>query len=75
MPLKILLANPKADAAERAGRSRTRSPTAAQNTGENVHLGKTAVATAPEGGKVGIYIYAITGKIAVLMAFTGTPSR
>src|SRR5205823_3510449 len=29
---------------------------------------------APEGGKVGLYLYSITGKIGVLMSFIGNPS-
>jgi elongation factor Ts len=48
---------------------------ASQKTGENVRLGKTAVLTAPEGGKVGLYLYGISGKIGVLMAFKGSPSE
>ena len=46
----------------------------AQKTGENVVVGKTARVQAPAGGKVGLYLYSITGKIGVLMAFTGNPS-
>jgi elongation factor Ts len=46
-----------------------------QTTGENVRLGKTAVVTAPAGGKAGLYLYSITGKIGVVMAFTGQPSE
>ncbi len=46
-----------------------------QTTGENVRLGKTARLTAPEGGKVGLYLYGITGKIGVIMAFKGEPSE
>src|SRR6185436_12366936 len=30
---------------------------------------------APAGGSVGLYLYGITGKIGVLMAFTGTASE
>lgn len=45
-----------------------------QTTGENVRLGKTARLAAPAGGKVGLYLYGITGKIGVIMAFTGNPS-
>jgi elongation factor Ts len=45
-----------------------------QTTGENVVTGKTARLTAPAGGKVGLYLYGITGKIGVVMAFGGTPS-
>ncbi|MEO6436932.1 MAG: translation elongation factor Ts [Tepidisphaeraceae bacterium] len=47
----------------------------AQKTGENVRIGKTARFDAPAGGKVGLYLYGITGKIGVLMAFTGSPSE
>ncbi len=46
----------------------------AQTTGENVVIGKTAYVSAPEGGKAALYQYAITGKIGVIMAFTGNPS-
>ncbi|HZZ44580.1 MAG TPA: translation elongation factor Ts [Tepidisphaeraceae bacterium] len=48
---------------------------ASQKTGENVRLGKTAVMSAPEGGKVGLYLYGISGKIGVLMSFKGNPSE
>jgi elongation factor Ts len=48
---------------------------ASQTTGENVRLGKTARLDAPEGGKAGLYLYGITGKIGVIMAFTGNPSE
>jgi elongation factor Ts len=71
--LKVLLANPKADAATDPT-IKEKVTQAAQTTGENVHLGKTAVAAAPEGGKVGLYNYAITGKIGVLMVFSSAPS-
>ena len=43
---------------------------AAQKTGENVRLGKTAVLS-NSGGKVGLYIYSISGKIGVLLSFSG----
>jgi elongation factor Ts len=46
----------------------------AQTTGENVVIGKTAYLAAPAGGKATLYQYAITGKIGVIMAFTGNPS-
>lgn len=71
--LKVLLANPKADAATDPT-IKEKVTQAAQTTGENVHLGKTAVAAAPEGGKVALYNYAITGKIGVLMVFSSAPS-
>ena len=43
----------------------------AQTTGENVVIGKTAAITNP-AGTVGLYLYGITGKIGVIMSFTGT---
>jgi len=43
----------------------------AQQTGENVQLGRVEKVTA--AGRAGAYLYAITGKIAVLMAFSGNP--
>jgi len=46
---------------------------AAQRTGENVRIGKTATMSNP-AGKVGLYIYVATGKVGVLMSFTGNPS-
>ena len=45
-----------------------------QTTGENVVIGKSARMEAPANGKVGLYLYGITGKIGVVMAFTGSPS-
>ena len=42
----------------------------AQTTGENVVIGKTAALTNPTGC-VGLYIYSITGKIGVIMSFSG----
>jgi elongation factor Ts len=41
----------------------------AQQTGENVQLGRVEKLTA--SGRAGAYLYSITGKIAVLMAFSG----
>jgi elongation factor Ts len=46
----------------------------AQTTGENVRIGRTGHIAAPAGGKAALYLYSITGKIGVLMAFTGNPS-
>ena len=45
--------------------------TAAQQTGENIQLGRSAALSAT--GKAGAYSH-YTGKIAVLVAFTGNPS-
>jgi len=61
--------NPKADASAAVAADLTN---ASQTTGENVRLGKTAALSA--SGKVGLYIYGISGKIGVLMAFTGNPN-
>ena len=46
----------------------------AQTTGENVRIGKTAYLSNP-AGTVALYLYAISGKIGVLMSFTGNPSE
>src|ERR1700733_2450795 len=46
---------------------------AAQQTGENMQLGRVEKVSA--SGKAGAYLYAITGKIAVLMAFSGNPDE
>ena len=46
----------------------------AQQTGENVRIGR-AVVIENTGGTVGSYLYAATGKIGVLMSFTGSPSE
>ena len=69
---RLLAHNPNADLATAAASGLV---DASQTTGENVRLGKTAVVQAPAGGKAGVYIYGITGKIGVVMAFTGNPSE
>jgi elongation factor Ts len=49
--------------------------TAAQRTGENVQVGRAiAFAASKPNGWAGAYLYVNTGKIAVLMEFTGTPN-
>jgi len=45
---------------------------AAQQTGENVQIGRTQVLSNP-AGKVGVYQH-YTGRIAVLVSFSGSPS-
>ena len=40
-----------------------------------MRLGKTARLDAPANGKAGLYLYGITGKIGVIMAFTGSASE
>jgi elongation factor Ts len=62
-----LAANPGADVAQTVAADIT---AVAQSTGENVRIGRTATASSPEG-KVGLYTYGITGKIAVALAFEG----
>src|SRR5688500_13895562 len=61
-----LAANPTADAAATVAADVT---AVAQTTGENVRVGKTAAVTA--SGKAGLYVYGISGKIGVAMAFGG----
>jgi len=63
----LLLQNAKANVADALAGDLT---SAAQRTGENVRLGKTAAISNP-GGKVGLYIYSISGKIGVLLSFSG----
>jgi elongation factor Ts len=46
----------------------------AQQTGENIVIGKTARFENPSG-KVGLYLYGITGKIGVLMSFSGNVAK
>ena len=62
-----LAADPGADVSQTVAADIT---SVAQSTGENVRVGKTATASSPIG-KVGVYTYGITGKIAVLLAFEG----
>ena len=71
--IQKMLANPSANVAEDAD-VKNAVTSVAQQTGENVQLGRAETLTAPEGGKVGAYVYSITGKLGVLMAFTGQPS-
>jgi elongation factor Ts len=70
---KLLAANPGADvvgAAEVAAQVTHVS----QTTGENVRIGQTAALSNP-GGKIGMYLYGVTGKIGVLMSLNGEPSE
>jgi elongation factor Ts len=62
----LLLKNPKADLANEPTLAADISEVARQ-TGENVRLGKSALLSNPTG-KVGSYLYAITGKIGVLVS-------
>jgi len=65
-----LLANPTGDIASDPAVKELVTG-AAQQTGENVQLGR-AVAINAADGTAGAYIYAITNKLGVLMAFKGT---
>jgi elongation factor Ts len=69
---QLLLANPAQDISK-AHEVSTGAAEVSQQTGENIRVGKSAVVTAPNG-KAALYLYSITGKIGVLMAFTGNPS-
>src|SRR5580658_7022853 len=69
---KLLLADPKADVANAPQVQQVLTATA-QQTGENVRLGRTAVLS-NANGKVGVYIYSVTNKIGVLVSVTGNPS-
>ena len=69
---RLLAHNPNADIAQAVQSGLTE---VSQTTGENVRLGKNAVVQAPAGGKVGLYLYGITGKIGVVMGFTGQPGE
>ena len=70
---QALLHNPTIDIAQ-AGEVNAGATEVSQLTGENVRVGKSAYLKAPAGGKAGMYLYGITGKIAVIMTFTGQPS-
>ncbi len=67
-----LLKNPTSDVAA-ASDVIARVTDVARQTGENVRLGKTAVLSNP-AGRVGIYLYGITGKIGVLVSVSGSAS-
>jgi len=70
---QALLHNPNLDVAQ-AAEVNANATEVAQKTGENIRIGKTARLEAPAGGKAGLYLYGITGKIGVIMTFTGNPS-
>ena len=71
---RLLLHNPGADIAT-VGEVNQQATEVAQTTGENIRVGKSAYLKAPAGGKAGLYLYGITGKIGVIMSFTGSPSE
>jgi elongation factor Ts len=71
---QALLHNPGIDVAQVA-EVNANATEVAQTTGENIRIGKTARLEAPAGGKAALYLYGITGKIGVIMAFAGNPSE
>ena len=70
---RLLLHNPTTDVTQAANIS-AEATEVAQKTGENVRVGKTAVLGNP-GGKVGMYLYTITGKIGVLTSVSGNATE
>jgi elongation factor Ts len=69
---QLLLRNPTADISQ-ATEVNSNATEVSQQTGENIRVGKTAYLSSP-AGKVGLYLYGITGKIGVILSFTGNPS-
>lgn len=69
---RLLLKNPTVDVAQAATVS-AEATEVAQKTGENVRIGKTAYLSNP-AGKVGMYLYTVTGKIGVIVSVSGNPS-
>jgi elongation factor Ts len=69
---RLLLHNPNTDVAQAATIS-AEATEVAQKTGENVRIGKTAYLSNPSG-KVGMYLYTITGKIGVIVSVSGSAS-
>ena len=63
---RLLLQNPNTDISQ-AQQINADVTEVAQKTGENVRIGRTAVLSNP-AGKVGMYLYGITGKIGVLVS-------
>lgn len=69
-----LIANPSADVKNDA-QIKEMLTAASQRTGENVQVGRAIAVTASKpNGWTGVYLYVNTGKIAVVMEFTGTPN-
>jgi elongation factor Ts len=73
LAVEVLLKNPNANPADNA-QVKDEMVSAAQTTGENIQIGKTAALSSPNGS-VGLYLYGITGKIGVIMSFTGQASE
>ena len=69
---RLLLHNPRTDIAQ-AANINANVTEVAQKTGENVRIGKTAYLSNPHG-RVGMYLYTITGKIGVVVSVSGNAS-
>jgi elongation factor Ts len=71
-----LLSNPQASLADDAD-IKGQALAVAQQTGENVQIGRTAVVRAGAGGVAGSYVYSTAGKgkIAVLVSLSGDASE
>jgi elongation factor Ts len=74
--VKKLLSHPNTNVADDAD-LKAQALAVAQQTGENVQIGRSAVVTAPAGGAAGSYLYSTAGKgkIAVLVALPGDASE
>jgi elongation factor Ts len=70
--LGLLLSNPQANPGDDADIREVMSATA-QQTGENVQIGRAAALTA--AAKAGAYLYAISGKIGVILSFAGNAAN
>lgn len=70
---ELLLSNPTADVVHDATIV-ANAKEVTQQTGENVQIGQAGHLSAPQGGSTGLYLYGITGKIGVIMAFKGKAS-
>jgi elongation factor Ts len=68
---QMLLKDPSANVAE-LPEVKDQLTQVSQQTGENVRIGRTAAISNP-GGKIGLYLYTVTNKIAVLSSVTGSP--
>jgi elongation factor Ts len=71
--LDLLLANPDTNVAESAEIKSVVTATA-QQTGENVQVGRSAVISNP-AGRAGAYLYAISSKIGVLVSLSGNTAN
>ena len=70
---QALLANPESDVAA-APQVNADVTTVAQTTGENIRIGRAGYLS-NSAGKVGAYLYSITGKIGVIMSVSGDVAK